>query len=700
MKALKWLLGIVAVLVVLLVIAAITLPMLINPNNYRDQISTAVYDATGMQLAINGEIGWSVFPWVGLSINDVVIDDSQKQPLGSLKHAAVKVKVMPLLQKKLEISTLELDGVSLNLVVNKQGIPNWEPAKKPASEPASLPATSTSSQQTSQQGTAEASSGSSFTLEDLNIAGVNVKNIEIKYQDIPAKQSLTIQNMGLTTGAITFGQPFQMNTSLELAVKDPAIKAKIQLSGLITPAPSQSTYTIKNLDYTLTPMGVSNPQAIEVTGDIVVKDKVLTGQVKLQPIDLATAMQQLNIALPKLAGGDQVLRKVSIGTQIKANSNSVSLTDMYAVVDKNELQGQFAITDLKTQAMRFNITGNNIVVDPYLPVAAEASAQSTGTGTTAPTTGGQSAPAPSTSPSPAASTNAVIIPVPTIQALNVNGKAQLESLSIKGFLFNKPTVEVQAAGGNARITNLSAGFYEGTIKAAAGVDVRGQLAARPQVSAKADISNISIEALAQQLEDLQKVTGKANASLKVLTQGLTEKQLTSNLNGTVDFNVSNGALLGVNFNQQVCGLIARVRKTESTRTDWPDKTAFTQLGGTVRIVNGVAYNNDLTAALDLLNLKGDGEVNLVNQTLDYHLGLTITGDMADKEDTACRINERYANITWPMRCKGKLGDSGLCGIDEQRLGKVLGQIAEQEIKNKLQKKLEDKFGGALKGFFK
>ena len=681
---LKWIGGILATLAVLIVLAAIMLPIFLNPNNYRQDIADLVHKETGFYLNINGEIGWSVFPWVGLDIKDVTVDDSNKQKLASLNNAAVSVKLLPLLSKKIQISDIKLDGVDLDLVVAKNGAPNWSPVSK-AAEPTPAPS------QANQESTETTSFA--FALKDLSVAGINVSNINVSYRDEQSGQAFAIENGQLHTGTFAFGKPFELTASMNVASQNPALKtplrkAKIAFTTMMNSSPEQNTYTVDELDLTVTPLGVENPAKLELKGNLGLKESVLTGKIALAPFDLAAAMGQLNIELPALAGGDAVLRKVSIGTDIEAKENSIALTDMFATVDQNELKGSFNITNLKEMAIRFNLFGNNIVADPYLPVAASAP--------TAANTQAQAsatpAPASSKSAPVAAGAEPVIIPVEILQALNIHGDAVLESLTIKDFLFEKPTLAIAAEGGNVRLTKLNAGFYEGKISASAAVNVAGELATNPQISANAGINGISIPAMAAQIQALKDITGVADANVKVLGHGLTQAQITSGLNGTVDFKVVDGALLGVNLNQILCTMIASVRKEESTRTDWPAETPFTNLSGTARIVDGIIYNNDLTVALATVNVKGDGDVSLINQHIDYHLGLTITGESIDEQDNACRINKRYANITWPVICKGQLEQPGLCGIDQSRLGQVAAELVGNSLRDKLEQQLQKNLG--------
>lgn len=59
-----------------------------------------VYDNTGLTLSIDGPIGWSVFPWLGLSLEQVNVKGADNSELARLGTAEVSVKLLPLLSKK------------------------------------------------------------------------------------------------------------------------------------------------------------------------------------------------------------------------------------------------------------------------------------------------------------------------------------------------------------------------------------------------------------------------------------------------------------------------------------------------------------------------------------------------------------------------------------------------------------------------
>ena len=125
-------------LILLIVVTVVVAPFVIDPNDYRDQIQQVVKEKTGRDLLINGDLSLSVFPWVGVGINDVSLSNAEgfkAKHFAEIKEANVKVKLLPLLSQQVEVSTVVLKGVSLNLEKNKAGKTNWDDmAQAPAEQ--------------------------------------------------------------------------------------------------------------------------------------------------------------------------------------------------------------------------------------------------------------------------------------------------------------------------------------------------------------------------------------------------------------------------------------------------------------------------------------------------------------------------------------------------------------------------------------
>ena len=661
----KWLAGIVFSLIVLVILAAVLLPVIINPDDYREQLRSAVSENTGYNLHLNGPISWSLFPRLGLSVEDIQVDDVKNEPLATLKQADIHIAVMPLiLHQHVDMQALVLDGLTLNLERDAQGKPNWDKQEKNSG------ATDTSSTPDQSQPSTSTKSAESLSL---NIASINISQINLNYQDQQTGESLAIHNAHLQTDAIAAGKPFDLDAGFSLESSEPPLHAAVDLEATLMLDLKKHAFKADQLTLTITPEKQEEPVELTITARLEGSDSQLDGNITLQPVNLKRFLQQLALPLPEM-GSKKALTNVSFTANVNAADNRASLQDLKLVLDTFDLNGKVAIADINSNALRFSLKGSDLLLDDYLPVTPQAPSETNDKAT-------------KQNPPPAkTSENAPVIPVELLKPLNLDGKLSLSGLTARGFYFDKPTLNIKANNGVLSINKLNAGFYDGVIDGEGKVDVNGT----PQVSVKSMIQDIDLHALSAAVPDMQAVSGKANASIRLLTSGLTEAELIKHLNGVVKFNVDNGALNGMNLNKTVCSGIARIRNKTITKDDWPDQTRFTSLKGTFNISDGVATNNNLCAAMDQLNLCGGGTVNLINQSIDYSMGVTVTGSTAEEDEPACRINEKYADLTWPVRCSGKLGGSDLCGIDEQRLAELAATVAERELKGKLQQKLDNK----------
>ena len=120
-KALAWGVGIIAALIIA---AAIYIFLIFDPNKYKAEITTMVHKATGRELTIQGDLKLSLFPWLGVETGVMTLNNLPefgRQPFAKIDAAAIKVKLLPLLHKDVEVDTVTLNGLYLNLILQKYG---------------------------------------------------------------------------------------------------------------------------------------------------------------------------------------------------------------------------------------------------------------------------------------------------------------------------------------------------------------------------------------------------------------------------------------------------------------------------------------------------------------------------------------------------------------------------------------------------
>ncbi len=118
MRALKILGVAIGGLVALVLVLLVAVWLFVDPNDYKDRIAAGAKSATGRDLTLTGDIKLTVFPWVGLTLGPASLGNPPgfgDEPFATVQRAALRVKLIPLLRKQLQIGRLEIDGLDLRL---------------------------------------------------------------------------------------------------------------------------------------------------------------------------------------------------------------------------------------------------------------------------------------------------------------------------------------------------------------------------------------------------------------------------------------------------------------------------------------------------------------------------------------------------------------------------------------------------------
>ena len=109
--------------------ALLIAPNFINWNEYRDDIVEYVYNVTGRNLEIRGNIELEVLPSPALLINGVHIanvEGATTVDTLTIKTIEVRMALIPLLGRHLKINTVKLVEPTLNIEILSDGRNNME----------------------------------------------------------------------------------------------------------------------------------------------------------------------------------------------------------------------------------------------------------------------------------------------------------------------------------------------------------------------------------------------------------------------------------------------------------------------------------------------------------------------------------------------------------------------------------------------
>ncbi|WP_339651062.1 AsmA family protein [Halopseudomonas pelagia] len=723
MKSFAKVLGLVIFGVVLLAAGVLFfLTRMFDPNDYKDDIQQAARDKANIELTLGGDIGWSLFPWLGIELKDVGIAtlDAPEDALAQVGSMGLGVKVLPLLRRQLRMSDVILDSVSLNLAKDAQGRGNWE-SVGPDSDAAATPEPGASEipDRSSEQ------AGRDF---DVAVESVRITNARVRYEDESSGQVLQLEDVNLTTGALVEGQPFDLAFLGLLTTEQPATRVRIDLKTVAQFDFGLERYQLEAVDLKVDVSGQplsGRALSLQLRGDglldqgaqiaefnqmrLSVADLRATGQVRASQLDsdvrldgrvdvadfdARALLAALGQEVPETAKSG-ALQSVALSAVLSGSATSLMLEELKLLVDGTQLTGSLGIADFERQAVRFDLSGGSLNLDDYLPPAEETAGEAPAQ---APSGGSRSDSAPEDW------SDEQVLPLQRLASLDIDGKLTLDELRITGQTVAPFTAAVVARDGKVEIKQADGGVFGGRFSVTAEIDTTST-----PVSLKVAKQLTGMDSLAvQRAYDMgEQMRGKLDFNLNVTASGNSVKRWMDTLNGSARFNVLEGALIGVNLEQQMCQAIALVNRKTLAEPRGSQDTPFSSLGGSFRITNGTVSGEDLVMAIPGIGVKGRGKIELPQQRMDYRLGLLIKGDQSAMPDPACVVNERYIAVEWPVRCQGFLHNAASsCAVDTDGVKSIAGQLLGSEAQRKVEEKLEEKLGDqapavrdAIRGLF-
>jgi AsmA protein len=717
-KFLKFILWLVVALAALVAIAALVLPMVIDPNDYKAEIATAVEKQTGRTLTIEGDITLSVFPWLGLDIGPTQFSNAagfDEPSMARMEAVQVRVKLLPLLRKQLEVDKIRLSGLQLYLAKDKQGLTNWADLTAPAKagEPTDKAATETAG---------DAAAGG---LERLAIGGIEVTGASLHWDDRSSDSRYEVNELSLTTGAIEPGEAFDLNLQMQLLSTQPAIKTGLSLRGELLIATDLDALTITGAKLEVDAQGDSLPAGqmraalttdvslglaaqtlllpnmvletlglqitASVTGADISSDAPrFNGTLAIAEFVPRKVLQALGEAAPVTAD-DSVLRKADANMAWDASLQHFAASALTAHLDETTLNGELKVQSFDAPAITFALLLDQIDIDRYLPPATgqEGAAEGASGDKAAGSSGGKGA--------GKSSPQSGELPLEPLRNLNLNGELRMAQLKAFNLRSRDVLIQIRARDGVLDISPLTAKLYEGAIDVDLKLDARKDT---PRFTVKESLTGVQAGPLLKDLTGDDTVLGTANVKADLNTAGSNVDEILNALKGTAEFSFKEGAINGVNIAALIREAQATLKGQPAPKQEQPNQTDFALMQGTATVTNGLVKNDDLILQSPLLRITGAGEVNLPKEAVDYMLTTKFVGSL---EGQGGKGYQELEGLSVPVHVGGTF--SKLTYAPD--LGSVMTDAAKKEVDKRVQKekqKLEKKLGtevpdSLLKGLF-
>ncbi len=272
------LIGLVVAFLVALVGVAIFL-LTFDPNAYKNKLQEIVYARYERTLNINGDIELSLFPRIGLAVQDVTLSDRGNSDLfASMDSARLAVAIWPLMFNRLVVDHVAVSGFQAWVVKDEKGEFNFNdllsqhravslpapdlgsPLKAIAgtvnlAQAAVVAATTGSAASASEsEGAAELqaaqekpNSAESADLQ-IDIAGLTLRNGQIHLHDKKRGYVGHITNLEVNTGRMTADQPFDLAFRGRLLGDFPSADARFDGQALVRFNTDQKNYSAQRVN--------------------------------------------------------------------------------------------------------------------------------------------------------------------------------------------------------------------------------------------------------------------------------------------------------------------------------------------------------------------------------------------------------------------------------------------------------------------
>ncbi|WP_223488529.1 AsmA family protein [Pseudomonas sp. A-RE-19] len=743
MKAFGKILGLVLLGLLLIIVAlGFALTHFFDPNDYKDEIRQIARDKAHIELTLNGDIGWSLFPWLGLELHEASVATLAKptEPFADLQMLGLSVRVIPLLRREVQMSDVRVEGLDLRLNRDKDGHGNWEDIGK-------VPAPATPSGTATPPATTGAPAPTTTTQAEkpaqpirLDIDSLTVNNARVEYSDEKTGKQFSAESIQLSTGPVHDSTNIPVKLTAFLGTNQPVLRVRTELAGELRFERALQRYKFEDMklsgevagdplqgktmtfaaqgqllldkaanvaEWTGIKISANQLRALgELKANDLDKTPQISGGLSIAQFDLAKFVDSIGQKLPAMAEGS--LSKVELVSQIAGTPTSLSLDNINLKVDDSSFSGRIAVEDFAKQSLRASLKADTFNVDRYLPPkSAEAnSATQVRKAEVASTEADAMAGAGSTPlpPSPTSGpwSTERLLPVERLSKLDIDADLTFGLLTLDKLPIQNAALKANGQGGLLTLENLRGDLYDGNFEAKGTLDVRQPM---PALNLQTHISKVPVEKILESQGKNPPVQGLVTLDSALTGSGNSQKALIESLNGNASFVINNGMLLNANLEQQLCKGIATLnRKTLSGEPKGKD-TPFEELKGNLILRNGVANNPDLKVRVPGMTVNGSGDIDLRVMGMDYRVGIIVEGDKSDMPDPACQIGERYVGIEWPLRCRGPLElGAKACRLDNERMGQVASKLAGERISEKIDEKLGDKVSpelkNALKGLFK
>ena len=649
-KAIKWGLIICVGLVVLVVATLLIAPAFIDIKDYKPEIEKLVAEKTGRPFSMGDDLSLSLFPWAGVSFSEAKLGNLAgfaEKEFVSVKSFEVRVKLLPLLSKDIQVKRFILNEPFITLVKNKDGRGNWAQME------------GTKDKTTTEKKKEPEPSSAGLPIKDLTVGEFLLKNGSIIWIDHSTQSRKEITAVNLNLKDVSLDRPIKLSFAAQLD------KQPISMVGALGPVGKDFKQATIPVDLDINAL---KELVLQLKGSVMNPGSTpgFDLAVEMKPFSPRKLVAALDQPFPVATSDPKALDSVALKANLKGDANRVSVSNGVLNLDESTLNFSLKASDFSRPNLAFDMNLDQINLDRYLPPKSE-----------------QPAPAEKT----AAKTATDYEP---LRKMILDGRLKIGQLVASKAKISDLLVQIKAKNGIFNLDPLQLTMYQGNVNGKGNFNVQTQT---PKSNMSLNVASVQVGPLLRDVLEKDILEGVTNAQVNLAMAGDNPDKIKQTLSGKGQLRFNDGAIVGIDLAGMVRNAKAAFglaqKPSERPRTD------FAELSAPFTITNGLFNTPQTSLKSPLIRVLAAGDANLVTEALDFRVEPKVVGTIKGQGDASDRTG-----LMVPVIVSGTFSDPkfapDLAGVAKKQLQGVLeGTEKPEELMDK--DKLEEKGKGLLKG---
>jgi AsmA protein len=599
----KWFLIVVGGLAVLILAALLIIPRFVDVQKYKPQIEKQVSEVTGRPFRLDGDLALSLFPWVGVSFSDLHLGNLpgfEEKDLLVVRSFEVRVKLLPLLFKDIQVKRFLLGGPRIVLERRKDGRGNWEGIGKPSEQISPKPPQE-------KKRVPETGPAGGLPIEALEVGEFAITDGSVLWIDHINQERREMSDLTLRLEDVSLDRPIQLALSAQVDGRPLSLEGNV---GPVGKKPGRGTIPLVLAVKALAQLEMS------LQGKIV--DPVTQPQYDLalevssfSPRKLMTALGQ---TFPVETADAKALDHMALKANLEGDPQNVSISNGVLELDQSTMGFSVKVKDFSGPDVAFDLNLDEIDLDRYLPPASEKK------------------PDEEKEKTKTSTPEQKKIDYTPLRQLVLDGVIKVGKLKAQGAKIQDIHMKVSGKDGRFQLDPITLKLYQGDVSSKGALNVEKDV---PKTNMELHAKGIQVGPLLKDVLEKDFLEGTVQSKVIVSMAGDDPESIKSTLHGEGDFLFKDGAIVGIDLEGMVRNVKATFGLAEAAGEDRP-RTDFSELHAPFTMTNGVVNTPGTSLTSPLLRVLAAGEANIVEETLDLRVEPKFVGTLKGQGDAAER----------------------------------------------------------------